>query len=214
MAFDEPSSAGRPDPAVAQPLRSRPAGGVVLVCYDGSDGSRVALEAALVAFDRPMLVACYWQAFAKSSRGLRVEVLEIVQDRDSVNTRELEHAQAIAEEGAAIVSAAGGLAEAVAVELTGPLKDAILEHATRLDAVAIVLGGQIRTGLRSMLAGDVTGEIVRAADQPVFLVSDHRHHRSHTRPVRHRRWKLRLQRMAGAPKLLKMIRATSPPTIP
>ena len=45
----------------------------ILICYDGSDGARAALDAAVETFDRPMVVACYWQPFAESDKPLGIE---------------------------------------------------------------------------------------------------------------------------------------------
>lgn len=214
MTFDERSPADDSDSAVAHPVRHHPNRGVVLVCYDGSDGARRALEAALDAFDRPMLVACYWQAFAKSSKGLRVELLEAVQDRESVNARELAEAQRIADDGVSVVTVAGGQAEGIAVELTGPVSEAIVDHAARLGAVAIVMGGEIRAGLRSVLTGDITGDVVRTAEQPVFLVSDHSHSGSSKRRVHHGWLRLRPHHTSGTPKLIKMTATTNKLSLP
>ena len=43
----------------------------ILICYDGSDGARAALDTAVATFDRPMVVACYWQPFGESDKPRR-----------------------------------------------------------------------------------------------------------------------------------------------
>jgi nucleotide-binding universal stress UspA family protein len=142
----------------------------LLICYDGSDGARTALDAAVAAFDRPTVVACYWQAFADSGRPLAMNVLELIQDPASINEREQAAAQQVAEEGAALAEAAGREAEAVAVRVSTPIDEAILRHAEELDAFAIVLGSRGRSGLGSILLGDVAGDVLQLSSRPVFVV--------------------------------------------
>jgi nucleotide-binding universal stress UspA family protein len=142
----------------------------VLICYDGSDGARAALEVACRAFAGRFVVACYWQPFAGDSRPLAVDMLQIVQDPDSINERERALAEAAAEEGAQLARSAGHAVEAVAVEVSAPIDQAILAHADELDAVAIVLGSRSRSGLGSLLLGDTAGDVVQLASRPVFVV--------------------------------------------
>lgn len=142
----------------------------ILICYDGSDGARAALDAAVDTFDRPMVVACYWQPFAESEKPLGIELLEVIQDSASVNDREQALAERIAAEGAQLVRAAGGTAHGVAVKVAIPIDGAILIHADELDAHAIVLGSRSRSGLGSVLLGDVAGDVVELSNRPVFVV--------------------------------------------
>jgi len=144
--------------------------GPVLICYNGSDGARAALEAAADAFDAPMVVATYWQPFGEPQGLFGIDLLELVQDPGSVNDREQAQAQLIAEEGAALVEAAGGSAEATSVRVSTPIDEAILVHAEELDAAAIVLGSQSRSGLGSILLGNVASDVVQLSDRPVFVV--------------------------------------------
>jgi len=145
-------------------------GGPLLICYDGSDGARTALEAAVAAFDRPAVVACYWQPFADSGKRLAMIILELVQDPVSINERAAAAAQQVADEGAALVEAAGSIAQAVAVKVSTAIDEAIHRHADELDACAIVLGSRGRSGLGSILLGDVAGDVVQLSDRPVFVV--------------------------------------------
>jgi nucleotide-binding universal stress UspA family protein len=144
--------------------------GPLLICYDGSDGARTALEAAVAAFDRPAVVACYWQPFADSSRSLAMNLLELVQDPAAINEREQASAQRVADEGAELAAAAGRAAEPVAVRTSRAIDEAIHHHAEELDAFAIVLGSRGRSGLGSVLLGDVAGDVVQLSSRPVFVV--------------------------------------------
>jgi nucleotide-binding universal stress UspA family protein len=142
----------------------------LLICYEGSDGARAALDAAVIAFDRPAVVACYWQPFGESDKPLGLNLLELVQDPAGINEREQAQAEEVAEEGGALVAAAGGTAAAVAVKVSTPIDQAILRHADEIDAFVIVLGSRGRSGLGSILLGDVAGDVVQLANRPVFVV--------------------------------------------
>src|SRR5262245_21030678 len=90
------------------------ANGRLLVCYDGSDGAKAALEAAARAFaGHDAVIACYWQPFGSSPKRFAVDIRELVQDADDVNRREKQLAQRIADEGAGLARSFGlGAADA------------------------------------------------------------------------------------------------------
>ncbi len=93
-----------------------------------------------------------------------------MQNAETINAQEQELAAGLAAEGAAILQAAGLDAEGQAREIGGPIDEAILNHADELDARAIVLGARSRTGLRSLILGNVANEVAQRATRPVFLV--------------------------------------------
>jgi nucleotide-binding universal stress UspA family protein len=99
-----------------------------------------------------------------------MHILELVQNAETINEQEQQLAASLAGEGAAILRAAGLEAEAQATEIDGPIDEAILNHADELDARAIVLGARSRTGLRSLILGNVANEIAQRATRPVLLV--------------------------------------------
>ena len=145
--------------------------GPILVCFDGSDGGRVAVEAAARLFPgHRAVVACYWQPFAETGGRLAINILELVQDPASINAQEEALIADIADEGAAIAQEAGLDAEAQAVRIDCPIDEAILTHADELDAAGIVLGSRGRSGVRSLILGDVANEVVQRATRPVVVV--------------------------------------------
>jgi len=147
----------------------------LLVCYDGSEGARTALDAAAPLFaPHEAVVACYWQPFGESPTRFGIELLELVQDADSINEREEALAWQVAEEGAALAREAGLDAEPLARRIDTPVNEAILLHADELDAVAIVLGSRKKTTVRSLLLGDTANEIVQRAARPVFVAPSER----------------------------------------
>jgi nucleotide-binding universal stress UspA family protein len=143
----------------------------LLICYDGTDGARSALETAARDFPgRNAVVAYYWQPFAAAKRRFGRHILELVQDAESVNERERQLAAEVAEEGAALAREKGLVAEPEAVEIDVPIQEAVLSHADELEAAAIVLGARGGSTLRSLLVGDVAFEVVQRATRPVLVV--------------------------------------------
>jgi nucleotide-binding universal stress UspA family protein len=141
----------------------------VLICFDGSDGALAAVEtAASLLASRDALVACYWQPFGSTKR-LGIDLLEFVQDPDSINQREEQIAQEMARKGAALVEEGGLAARAEAVATDSSIADAILAHAEEIGAAAIVLGSQSRSRLRSLILGSSANEVVQRAAAPVFV---------------------------------------------
>ena len=144
--------------------------GPLLVCYDGSEGAKAALAAAAeVLAPHASVVACYWQPFAASAKRFGLDIRELVQDPSDINRREVALAAELADEGAWLARAAGLDAEGRAVEIDGPIAEAILSYADELDATAVVLGSRSRSSIRSLLLGSIATEVVQRATRPVFL---------------------------------------------
>ncbi len=147
----------------------------LLICYDGSDGARIALETAAREFPgRKVVVAYYWQPFASTNRRYGRHILELVQDAETINERAEKLATEIAEEGAILARDAGLIAEPASIEIDAPIQEAVLTHADELSASAIVLGARSSSALRSLLIGDVAFEVVQRATRPVFVVASPR----------------------------------------
>jgi len=149
--------------------------GPALICYDGSEGARTALElAATLLAPGEAVVACYWQPFAETTKRLGVDLLELVQDAASINDREEQLADEVAAEGAERARALGLQAQARSIKIEGPIDEAILLHAESLDASVIVLGARKRSTLRSLLVGAVSNEVLQRATRPVLVApSEH-----------------------------------------
>jgi nucleotide-binding universal stress UspA family protein len=145
--------------------------GVVLVCYDGSEDARSAIEAlAAVATGQPVVVATFWQPFASFASRYAVSLLEIVQDPEDINARELARAEALAEEGAGLARSLGLDAEHRAPPANGALDEAINGYADELGARLVVIGSRGRSSMTSTLLGDVAADVVQRARRPVLVV--------------------------------------------
>jgi nucleotide-binding universal stress UspA family protein len=149
--------------------------GPILVCYDGSEGARTALElAADLLAPGEAVVASYWQPFAETTKRLGVDLLELVQDPAAINEREQQLAEQLATEGAERARELGLEAEPRAIQIDGPIDEAILLHAEELDACLIVLGARKRSTLRSLLVGAVANEVLQRATRPVLVAPSDR----------------------------------------
>jgi nucleotide-binding universal stress UspA family protein len=145
--------------------------GPILLCYDGSDDAGTAIELAGSLFPgRETVSVCFWQPFAQVAKRFAINLLEIVQEAESVNGRESALAQEIADAGAAIATRAGLASSGKAVEVSKPIDEAIIAYADEIDTPVIVLGARGRSAMGSMLLGDVSHDVVQRSTRAVLLV--------------------------------------------
>lgn len=147
------------------------ADGPLLLCYDGSEDARHAIErAGRLLGGRHALVVSVWQA-TPALGGLGFEgATSSMFDFVEVNRAAAELGGRVAGDGVRIAAEAGMHAEPVAVEATGPVWKTIVEFANRHDAATIVMGSRGLTGLTSMLLGSVSSAVVHHADRPTLVI--------------------------------------------
>jgi nucleotide-binding universal stress UspA family protein len=147
------------------------AGGPLLLCYDGSEDARRAIEVAGALFAGRRAVALtawrpaaalrnlsWWAATARAA-GLS--------EPDRVSA---EAGGRVAEEGARLALEVGLKAEPLAVAASGPIPMTIREIAYRHSAELIVMGSRGLSGLRSMLLGSVSSAVAHHADRPTLII--------------------------------------------
>jgi nucleotide-binding universal stress UspA family protein len=147
------------------------ADGPLLLCFDGSEEARRAVERAGVLFaGRRALVVTVWQPIADldglawmGATASQVNVVEL-------NRAAAEDGGRVADEGVRVALEAGLKAEPFAVEATGSVWNTIVEVADRYDAAAIVMGSRGLTGARSMLLGSVSSAVLHHADRPMLVI--------------------------------------------
>jgi nucleotide-binding universal stress UspA family protein len=149
--------------------------GPVLVAYDGSAGSREAVDAAArLLAKRELRVAYVWESAIRGSRSGRAlaslpidEIKQLTRDLDAYYEA---GARAASEVGAARARALGAEATPEPVEWTGSTSHGLLEHARACGAAAIVTGSRGHGGVRSALLGSVSSGLVHGADRPVLVI--------------------------------------------
>jgi nucleotide-binding universal stress UspA family protein len=139
----------------------------ILLCYDGSAGARRAIATAAALFPgREAIVLHTWRPVG--GIGAAYAVLPVaVYDEPGLHRAAL----ALAEEGAALATAAGLHAQAQVAEITmDAVWHTILEVAGRDDAGLIVLGARGLSHLKTLVLGSVSHGVTVHAHRPVLIV--------------------------------------------
>ena len=147
------------------------ADGPLLLCYDGSEDAKHAIEhAGRLLGGRDALVVTVWQPTPALGSFAFAGATDSMFDFVEVNRAAADLGGRVAGDGVRIAQQAGLHAEPVAVEATGPVWKTIVEIADRYDAATIVMGSRGLTGLQSMLLGSVSSAIVHHADRPTLVI--------------------------------------------
>jgi nucleotide-binding universal stress UspA family protein len=171
-------------------MSSAPEGqrGPVLLCFDGSEPARQAIErAGRVLGGGKAVVLTVWESvgsailrhtpseateFGREAKGISEDV---VAELDASTER---GAQTTASQGAELATAAGFDARPVAPRAlaraaerdTATVWRAVLAAADEEDADVIVLGSRGRSGFTSVLLGSVSYGVVHHATRPVLII--------------------------------------------
>lgn len=146
---------------------------MILICYDGSDDARAAIERAAELFrDEPATILTVWEPFveviARTSAGFGL--LTTFPDADDFDQASRRSAEERAQQGAELARKAGMTAEPMICAQGTTTARAILGMANKLDASAIVMGSRGLTGVKSLLLGSVSHEVAQHADRSVVVV--------------------------------------------
>jgi nucleotide-binding universal stress UspA family protein len=149
--------------------------GPVLFCYDGSEGSRAAMQAAaeLVAHPAPAVVLTIWQPAAvllAKAGGFGGGYLS---NEDQVDEEQEKLAHDAAEEGVQRAHARGYDASARVEQAMDSPGRLIVEIADELDARLIVCGRRGRGAVTSALLGSVSHAVLAHAGRPVLIAPEH-----------------------------------------
>jgi nucleotide-binding universal stress UspA family protein len=156
-------------------MSADPSPGSILVCYDGSDGSRSALRSVgPVLGSMESVVLTVWEplvlrlssAGAFATAGLDREVQRTVDHQEEAAAREA------AEEGAQDLRERGFSAVARVEQATTGIWRAIVGVANEIDAALIVCGTRGRGAVKGALLGSVSHAVLREARRPVLIAPD------------------------------------------
>jgi nucleotide-binding universal stress UspA family protein len=142
----------------------------VLICYDGSADARAAVEQAAKLFsNEPATVLTVWEPYVdlvvRSSFGF----VPSIPDADEVDEASRKAAETRAAEGAGLATGFGMAAIPKAASHSTTTARAILAEADGMDATAIVMGSRGLTGVKSLLLGSVSHELIQHADRTVVV---------------------------------------------
>lgn len=145
--------------------------GPMLICYDGSEDARYAIErAGDLLRGKSALVLTVWQPTAGLGSFAWSGVTTSMVNFAELDRAAAEDAGRVAAEGVRTAKEAGLEAEPVAIEATGPVWETILEIANQEDAATVVMGSRGLTGVRSILLGSVSRAVVHHADRPTLVI--------------------------------------------
>lgn len=146
---------------------------MVLICYDGSPDAKAAIErAGELLHDQPTTVLTIWQPFIQviARTAVGFGTMPGIADADEIDKASRESAEERANEGAELARQAGLEAEPRTCSQQTTTARAILHQGDEIDASAIVMGSRGLTGLKSLLLGSVSHEVIQHADRTVVVV--------------------------------------------
>jgi nucleotide-binding universal stress UspA family protein len=146
----------------------------VLFCYDGSEGSRTALMAAIdwIKPAADAVVLTVWTP-AEVQLARAGSFVVAIPNEGEVDEREAEFAQRIAEEGAAGARTRGYNAVARIAQSDQAVAKTIGEVAEEIDAGLIVCGQRGRGTIGSALLGSVSHALAAHTRRPVLIAPQH-----------------------------------------
>ena len=145
----------------------------VLFCYDGSDGSKTALAAA-VELLKPadaVVLAVWMPAAVQLARAGSFVVA--VPNEGEIDEEEADFARQIAEEGAASARGRGYNASARIAQANESVARTIDEIAQEIDAGLVVCGQRGRGIIGSALLGSVSHALASHTKRPVLIAPQH-----------------------------------------
>jgi nucleotide-binding universal stress UspA family protein len=145
----------------------------VLFCYDGSDGSRTALAAAVELIkpaDAVVLVVWMPAAVQLARAG---SFLVAIPNEGEIDEQEAATARQIAEEGATGARKRGYNASARIAQATESVARTIDEIAQEIDAGLVVCGQRGRGAIGSALLGSVSHALAAHTKRPVLIAPQH-----------------------------------------
>ena len=145
----------------------------VLFCYDGSDGSKTALGAA-VELIKPgdAVVLVVWTP-AEVQLARAGSFLVAVPNEGEIDSEEAAAARKIAEEGAEAARTRGYNASARIAQSTESVAKTIDEVAQEIDAGLVVCGQRGRGLITGALLGSVSHALASHARRPVLIAPQH-----------------------------------------
>lgn len=160
---------------------------MILICYDGSADAKAAIEHAARLFPGgEATVLTVWEPFIEivARAPVGFGMVPGVPDTDEIDEASRKAAYQTASEGARLAAELGMRAQGRSCSQLTTTARAIIADADELDADAIVVGSRGLTGVKSLLLGSVSHELVQHADRTVVVVPSHQVAASRAREAR------------------------------
>ena len=149
----------------------------VLIAFDGSEVSRAAVRHAAELFPgRQAVLATVWEsglavvpAALPGTPGLDALPPDPA-TVEAVGRAQVEHAAAVAADGAKLARSLGLAAEPQTVPDAANVADTLIEIARERGAAVVVVGSHGISGLRNRLLGSVSRKLIEHCDRPVLVI--------------------------------------------
>jgi nucleotide-binding universal stress UspA family protein len=146
---------------------------MILICYDGSPDARAAIErGGELLSGQPATVLTVWEPFAEMAARAPVGfgIVPAIPDSEDIDNASATLARELADEGVKLAEAAGFKVQPRSRSQQTTVAKEILAEAEAAGASAILMGSRGRTGLKSLLLGSVSHEVMQRADRTVIVV--------------------------------------------
>lgn len=149
---------------------------MILISYDGSDDSQVAIDhAGSLMPGAEATVITVWERFLDAmlhsgAMGIGMGFAGVSTDDSDPDAATEEAALSSATKGAERAGAAGLVAMPRAMSRVGGIAQTLLIAAAEIDADLIIVGTRGLGGVKSLLLGSVSHELVQHADRSVLVV--------------------------------------------
>jgi nucleotide-binding universal stress UspA family protein len=146
----------------------------VLICYDGSDHAKHAIEGAAKLFPGASATVVYVTESLAHMLQRYPSPDSFVGDIpfESVDENNAEVGSSIADEGAALATKAGMRAVGRCVTSDSSAWEAALVVADEIDADVIVAGDRGRSGVRELVRGGFSRHLLQRSNRPVLALPD------------------------------------------
>ena len=146
----------------------------VLICYDGSDHAKHAIEGAAKLFPGASATVVYVTESLAHMLQRYPSPDSFVGDIpfESVDENNAQVGSSIADEGAALATKAGMRATAHCVTSDSSAWAAALVVADEIDADVIVAGDRGRSGVRELVRGGFSRHLLQRSNRPVLALPD------------------------------------------
>ncbi len=147
----------------------------VLLCYDGSEGAREAIEVAgrLFGGGRAVVLNVVESLSPAVFYGAEGDATHQPENEAPLHVPTVETARRLAGEGVTAAQAAGFDASPLVDVTPERTSHRITEIADEYEATAVVLGARGRSTLKSLMLASVSHEVVQYSRRPVLVVHPH-----------------------------------------